>query len=453
MPISSLGLAKPPVLDPNVQAQQGTAGIDDALARLAMPPLQDPQMPDFQVDDPNQRVSFKDNPLGAIGLVLSNTAAGMRGDELPTDKLEQRQREDARLAKEDEFRMEQMKMQKLKFASTAVGEFSKQLEDALPENVPGLVKVYAGVMGQATGEDMMPLLQHLADSSVSERQNAQEALSMLSPEYAAILSKNPDLIPGVTKTLIGAQIEAAYRAPTANTYINMAPGEKAYDVARGKHQAASMNTILENGRKAALQIDGTREMMAALKDPNLYTGAGADAMLDIKKKAQSLGLDVEGVASGELARSLSNQMAMQMRNPTGGEGLTGSTSDADREFLVSSVNGIPKTPAGNALMAEGFILKKQRQVAIANMAADYEAEHGRLDNGFDQQVADYSAKHPIFNEGYRARVDAVIKQNKPRSVFAGFGKSAAAPANKPRGSGEPKRTPAEKAAMDAYSLK
>ena len=74
----SLGLPLPPAID---------TGAAAAAAVPAQNPLISAGNALQGTTSRSGAPSFQDNPLGAIGLVLSNFSAGLRGDELPTERL------------------------------------------------------------------------------------------------------------------------------------------------------------------------------------------------------------------------------------------------------------------------------------------------------------------------------------------------------------------------------
>ncbi len=118
--------------------------------------------------------------------------------------------------------------------------------------------------------------------------------------------------------------------------------ETAYNKQRGKDFATMAGDIDKGGRAATSKIASLDSMEAALSNPNVYTGAGGEEVTKIKRVAQSLGFEVEGVAASEVVASVGNQMALELRNPAGGAGMPGAMSDKDREFLVSMVPGLAK---------------------------------------------------------------------------------------------------------------
>jgi hypothetical protein len=72
-------------------------------------------------------------------------------------------------------------------------------------------------------------------------------------------------------------------------------------------------------------------------------------------------------------------------------------SDADREYLMSMVPSLSKTPQGNAQLIDMMIKMQQRNQDVAQMARTYMAgNNGRLDYKFFGNLADWTKANPLF---------------------------------------------------------
>lgn len=163
----------------------------------------------------------------------------------------------------------------------------------------------------------------------------------------------------------------------------------------GKWLGTKLTTLVDNGMTSQSNLANLTQLGSALaKSP---TGWGADTVLAAKKALKSMGLDVGDVSSQELANTFTNKMALQMRNPAGGAGMPGSLSDADRNFLVSTMPNIGNTPQGNQKIIEVAKRMEQRSVDVSKLAMDYAQGHkGQLDINFFSDLAKWSAQHPLF---------------------------------------------------------
>lgn len=106
-----------------------------------------------------------------------------------------------------------------------------------------------------------------------------------------------------------------------------------------------------------------------------------------------------------------NQLALYLRNPASGGGLTGNTSNKDLKFLLESIPGVSMTPEGFYLTLE--IMKKKHQFAVDYQRAKAEEiynNNGRISPEFDdewQQKGFLSADDKI-------RIKAILGHNAPR---------------------------------------
>lgn len=134
------------------------------------------------------------------------------------------------------------------------------------------------------------------------------------------------------------------------------------------------------------------------------TGKFKGTTVDLKAAVKSLGVDLnalgvaDDVAPAQAARALSNQLALELRNPAGGAGMPGALSDKDREFLLQSIPGLENDPQAIGKMIEYRVKLAQREQAVAKKARDYRKRHGKFDEGFFDELADWSNKNPLFKQ-------------------------------------------------------
>ncbi len=137
-----------------------------------------------------------------------------------------------------------------------------------------------------------------------------------------------------------------------------------------------------------------------------YTGTTTD----LKAAAKSLGFDLsamgipDDVAPAQAARALSAQIALELRNPAGGAGMPGALSDQDRKFLESMVPSLENDPGAIGKMIEYRVKLAEREQQVAKMARAYKKRTGRFDDAFYEELASWSASHPLFNAQDRAKV-------------------------------------------------
>ena len=167
----------------------------------------------------------------------------------------------------------------------------------------------------------------------------------------------------------------------------------------GKYQGETY-VGLQRGAAAARQQDARLDRLDQLLD-QAETGFGAEFLTKARRAEAALGWNVigghENIAPAEAAMALSNEMALQLRNPAGGAGMPGSLSDKDREFLVSMVPGLGQTRAGRKLLISARKKMNKRAQDVAARARDYLDTHGALDSGFERELASWSGQNPIFS--------------------------------------------------------
>jgi hypothetical protein len=175
---------------------------------------------------------------------------------------------------------------------------------------------------------------------------------------------------------------------------------EAEGAAVGSYMGKRYEQYLE-GEKSARTEDANLSRMDQLLE-NVETGKFKGTTVEIKKAAKAFGIDLnsmgiaDDVAPTEAARALSNEMALQLRNPAGGAGMPGAMSDADRVFLASMVPGIETTREGRKLQIYTRRKINERRILEAKEASAYRKKYGRLDDGFIEQMQQFADANPMF---------------------------------------------------------
>lgn len=134
------------------------------------------------------------------------------------------------------------------------------------------------------------------------------------------------------------------------------------------------------------------------------TGKFAGTTADIKAAAKGLGMDLtamgvrDDVAPAQAAKALSNQLALELRNPAGGAGMPGAMSDQDRQFLIQMVPTLENDPGAIGKMIDYRTRLAKREQQVAKMARAYRKKNGTFDEGFFDELQDWSNKNPIFGD-------------------------------------------------------
>jgi hypothetical protein len=189
-------------------------------------------------------------------------------------------------------------------------------------------------------------------------------------------------------------------APAASAVVNMKQEtEEAKKV--GGFFGEEYGNVLKAGTSAQSKLNRYNRLGELLADVDTgkFTGAG----LEVAKAARSLGFNVsDKVGNLEAAQALSGEIALELRNPSGGAGMPGAMSDADRQFLQNMVPGLQTTPQGRTLMLDTAKRLAQRDIDVARIARDYRRRNGQIDEGFYEELAGFSEANPLFSQKNQA---------------------------------------------------
>jgi hypothetical protein len=183
-------------------------------------------------------------------------------------------------------------------------------------------------------------------------------------------------------------------------------GEKEYEKQSAKEFAEMNRDMIKGAQSARMKLGTLNRMDQLLSDPKIYTGAGAEQVLSMKKLAKAIGFDVGDLSGPEAIKAIGNQFALELRNPAGGAGMPGALSDKDREFLQQIVPGLLQTPEGNRKIIDYMRRVAQRSIDVERLRQDYVKKNRRLDEGFYRELDAYSAENPLFPEASAASSQA-----------------------------------------------
>jgi hypothetical protein len=192
--------------------------------------------------------------------------------------------------------------------------------------------------------------------------------------------------------------------------------ETAFQKRVGQEMGDQYSNLLKADMNAPANIAKYQRLGGLLGQ--VSTGKFKGATTDIKAAAKSLGIDLtalgvsDDVAPAQAARALANQVALELRNPAGGAGMPGALSERDLKFLVESIPGLENDPASIPIMIEYRVKLAKREQEVARMARAYRKKNGKFDEGFYDELAEWSAKNPLFPESQSAP--------KPAAAPAGF---------------------------------
>lgn len=159
-----------------------------------------------------------------------------------------------------------------------------------------------------------------------------------------------------------------------------------------------MYVDLQKAGAAAPAKLGKLDRMEQLMD-GISTGKLQPAITQVAAIGESLGITIDSKLGPKQAlEALSNEIALSLRSPAGGAGMPGALSDKDREFLTSMAPGLAKTREGNKLIIQTARNLAKREQDVAKLAREYRKKNGSLDEGFYDELADFSAANPLFGK-------------------------------------------------------
>lgn len=179
--------------------------------------------------------------------------------------------------------------------------------------------------------------------------------------------------------------------------INQGNVESEFSKGLGKIQAKQVERYVDEADNARGQISTLSRMQQLMNEPGFKSGAIAPAGLAVGKLFADFGIEVDGVPSQEAFNALSNQLALQIRNPDSGMGLPGATSDRDLRFLKDSVPTISKSEEGNAKILEIATRMQRRKMEVAELVTQYAYEKGSL-LGFETFLQQWAEQNPMFGD-------------------------------------------------------
>lgn len=193
-------------------------------------------------------------------------------------------------------------------------------------------------------------------------------------------------------------LQAAMRGPSAYPQVNIDPAAEKYYEARGKADSDAFDKIYTSA-EAAQNLNNNLDAFAAVMD-GVQTGMLSGVQADLSRLGASLGMEIDPNAdSMQAARAISNQLALQVRNPDSGMGMPGAVSNRDISFLTQAMPRIVNTPGGNALIVETLGRLNKRQIERAQMATEFESRNGRFNKAmFEREWKEYIETNPLFED-------------------------------------------------------
>lgn len=174
------------------------------------------------------------------------------------------------------------------------------------------------------------------------------------------------------------------------------PAMEAYSKKRAEADSAALDDLFSKADIAQGLMNSFDAFQSVMH--GLDTGLMSGVYADLNRLGASFGLEIDPDADKlQAARAISNQIALRLRNPESGMGLTGNTSDRDVRFLLAAVPRIQNTEGGNAILLDMWGRIQERALLKAQMAAEYEQKHGRFSKTrFEKEWKEYVDANSLF---------------------------------------------------------
>ena len=196
---------------------------------------------------------------------------------------------------------------------------------------------------------------------------------------------------------INKAIKKATEFAPPTTQITMPSQEKAESKTVGEFFGKTYADIQSAGLSATNKINKVERLNTLLD--GVQTGKLTPFGVDVASTAASLGFKIDPkLGNKQAADALSKEMALELRNPSGGAGMPGALSNSDREFLMSMTPGLTSDPAGRKLISESMVKMAKRDQEVAKIAREYRKKNGNLDEGFYEELAKFSEANPLFTK-------------------------------------------------------
>jgi hypothetical protein len=190
-----------------------------------------------------------------------------------------------------------------------------------------------------------------------------------------------------------------------------------------EHSQKLYGALQDAGRISQASDEFNREALALYQHPNFYSGPFADVVKGFRQVQAVLGKDKDAAFPQEaFAKITAEQVGSGLNEAKAA--LSDLPAGAGR-FLLPQVNLAIKAAANesNTALTNQFLsqqaLKISEQIqGMAKLARDYAKTHGgHLDQGFDEELADWTAKHPALTTGELRNLTAVAagKQMDPQT--------------------------------------
>lgn len=204
--------------------------------------------------------------------------------------------------------------------------------------------------------------------------------------------------------------------------VNLGTSDKVVEEANKKFgggvgdRASERIKLSQEATNQNMQLDIVAEAIGKGVD----TGLGEETLLNLKSFAQTLGFEIKDLGPQELIRKVSNEMALRLRNPESGLGLTGNTSNRDLSFLQNSVVGLQRTESGNKMIIDTMKKLNQFKIDMANYQQKLiDDNNGSIPSNLDSLMLKYANDYKIFTPEEKTELTKLNQKIKETKTYNG----------------------------------
>ena len=276
-----------------------------------------------------------------------------------------------------------------------------------------------GAQGQNLGSALMPaLLQAAQYKKLSTPKKKERKIIKGADGFNYFADTMERVLPGVEKE---------QKQPVAEVNIQGDKYETQYDKDRGSQDAKYIGNLNEKANTA--QEHMTRYEMVNALSKNVNSGAYGEQLLALAKFGKRLGINTDwitrtdengnvglrdGIASAETMEVLQVQFTLDKTQKTKG-------AISDREFQTFSQTspGLSMTPEGIQMLTTVNKALSERDIQVAELANQWEADYGRLRNkgqteygemSFQQFLNKWKEDNPVVTDEFLKEMQEMSSQ-------------------------------------------
>jgi len=281
-------------------------------------------------------------------------------------ELQQQANQEARAVKQDEVTSLQFEKAKMEMEAT-----KKAMEQA-PKNIEARKKTLSTLFPDMEQEayDAVAQDKELFKSLVAEKYKYKDI-----PTKVVTANGRVSLINGQT----GAVVSDLGEAPKPQQVNIDLKGEGAFVQQRGKDQATTLKTVLDERRKAQSSLV-TLDSMSKEALQGLYSGPQAQVVLNTNNFLESVGLlskeDTQKLTNSTKYDKLAKDLVMQDLDGK----LGAQVSDADRKYVEARIPQLTTNPQARIELIAKLKEIANRKIAYADQMEEYANVNKNLNN-------------------------------------------------------------------------